>query len=186
MFLSETRHLFAQTIETFSKGYPQRFPRRSLLFSCPQPPVAITETRKSIPGFCPCWGWTCTMAQVTQGGNLEFQLPSILSAFLPLPQPELLPDDCLLLLFRPPAPDRSCRPSGQRACRILGQALPLLGAGGGQASWAPGVWNQSNWQAGRQAAPWGAREDVCRSSEGLAAWTGGSERRFLTGMWRNS
>ena len=50
----------------------------------------------------------------------------------------------VLLLFRPPAPNRSLRPSGQRACRILGRALPLLGAGGGRASWSPGVEIQSN------------------------------------------
>ena len=114
---------------------------RDLFFSCPGPLVAITKTRQSILSFCPSRGWTAVhvgpghrreLGQAGEALGIPLQINPIC-----LPSPSTspvscFPDNCLLWLFRPPAPGRSPRPSGQRACRILGPALPLLRAGGGR------------------------------------------------------
>lgn len=74
-------------------------------------------------------------------------------------------------------------PTGVQAVRT--KALPDPGPSSASAwsRWRPGQlrpWGRKSKQlTGRHTAPWGAREDVCRSDEGLAAWTGGSERRLL-------
>lgn len=89
-----------------------------LLSSCSCPPVAVTKTRKSILGFC--LGQGCSAMHRVSGHwgrvlgippqNNPICLPSSSTS-----QVSCCPDDNgLLLLFRPPAPNRGHRPSGQR------------------------------------------------------------------------
>lgn len=119
-----------------------------LLSSCSCPPVAVIKARKSILGFCLGQGCSAMHAVSGHWGRVLGIPPQINPICLPsssTSQVSCCPDDDgLLSLFRPPAPNRSHRPSGQRVCRIVGQALSLLRAGRGQASWGPGVGSQSN------------------------------------------
>lgn len=112
-----------------------------------------------------------------EGGYLEFLLKLTLSDSL-----LLLPSEWAASLMTSFScfsghllPTGASGPQGKGPAGSWGE-LCLAGS-----RWRPGQlgpWGRNSKQlTGRQAAPQGGREDVHRSAEGLAAWTGGSENR---------
>lgn len=159
---------------------PQGIPGRSLLFLRPCPPVAITQASPSralpLPRVV-----IMLMGSGHSGRALRILLISTLSACLPLPPSKLLP-----WWSSPFAFPATCSQQELQALRTKALLDPGPSSASAWSRWRPGQlrpWGRKSKQlTGRHTAPWGAREDVCRSDEGLAAWTGSSKRRLLTAV----